>query len=134
MSTLALLFSHDPADHPFASPFPFSGGLTPLYDAIECELVEVAARGRYAGLPVMLIVDEEGLYKSGNYRNRHANDLAAELTGNAVYTLQQPLVGHAALVYDTGEDWRGFTAPELATIVAKLREGGYDVIVADSAA
>jgi hypothetical protein len=134
MTTLALLFSHDDADRSFASPFPYAKGLAPLYEQIECELVEVAARGTIAGLPVTLIVDEEGLYKRPTYRNRGANDVAAEITGNPVYALQMPLVGHAALVYDTGEDWRGFTPDEFATIVAKLREGGYDVITADSAA
>ena len=134
MSALALLFSHDPADRPFVSSFAYPGGLAPLYRAVECELVEVAVRGTIAGLPVTLIVDEEGLYKQPSYRNRGANDIASQISGNPVYALQMPLVGHAALVYDTGEDWRGFSADEFAKIVAKLREGGYDVIAPDRAA
>jgi hypothetical protein len=133
MSALALLFSHDPSDHPFVSSFAYPGGLAPLYRAVECELVEVAVRGTIANLPVTLIVDEEGLYKQPSYRNRGANDVASEISGNPVYALQMPLVGHAALVYDTGEDWRGFTPDEFAKIVVKLRHDGYDVIVSDPA-
>lgn len=127
---LALLLSHDESDHPFVTTTPYAGGLRSLYAAIGCALVEVAARGRLAGLPVTLLVDEEGRYKSVTYRNRAANDLAATLTGNPAFALQLPLVGHAVVVYDTGEDWRGFTAAELARIIAELERDGYDCIVA----
>lgn len=130
MSGFGLILSHDASDTPFITTFPYSGGLRTLYEQIGCSLVEVAARGRYAGADVTLLVDEEGLYKRPTYQNRPANDLAAEMTGNPVFSLQMPLVGHAVLVFDAGEDWRGFTPDELAKIITKLRHGGYDVIAA----
>ena len=133
MSRLGLILSHDENDHPFVTTFAYEQGLRPLYEQIGCTLVEVAARGSIAGLPVMLIVDEEGLYKEHPYRNRAANDLAATLTGNAAYALNLPLVGHAVLLYDTGEDWRGFTSDELAPLIAQLEHDGFDCIVPKAA-
>lgn len=134
MSTLGLILSHDDTDHPFVTTFAYEKGLRPLYEAIGCDLVEVAARGTIAGLPVTLIVDEEGLYKEPTYRNRAANDLAATLTKNPAFALELPLVGHATLVYDTGEDWRGFTPDELTKIIATLEHDGFDCIVPKAAA
>jgi hypothetical protein len=133
MSSFGLILSHDDADHPFITTFPYAKGLQPLYEQIGCDLVEVAARGVIAGIAVTLLIDEEGLYKRPTYRNRAANDLAASLTGNPAYAHELPLVGHAVLVMDTGEDWRGFTAQELATVVAALEHDGHDCIVAKGA-
>jgi tRNA(Met) C34 N-acetyltransferase TmcA len=33
-------------------------------------------------------------------------------------------------VFDTGDDWRGFTPDELATVLDTLRNGGYTVAAA----
>ena len=129
MTKQAVLFTHTDGDRPVASPFDYEHGLPALYQAIGCDLVEVAANGTFAGLAVTLIVDEEGLYRQPTI-NRHANDFAAEITGNAIYALRPSLVGPAVVVFDTGDDWRGFTPDELATLLDTLRNGGYTVAAA----
>jgi hypothetical protein len=129
MTKQAVLFTHTDGDRPVASPFDYEHGLPALYQAIGCDLVEVAANGTFAGLAVTLIVDEEGLYRQPTI-NRHANDFAAEITGNAIYALRPSLVGPAVVVFDTGDDWRGFTPDELATVLDTLRNGGYTVAAA----
>ena len=129
MTKQAVLFTHTDGDRPVASTFDYEHGLPALYQAIGCDLVEVAANGKFAGLAVTLIVDEEGLYRQPTI-NRHANDFAAEITGNAIYALRPSLVGPAVVVLDTGDDWRGFTPDELATVLDALRNGGYSVAAA----
>jgi hypothetical protein len=101
-------------------------GLAEHYAAIGCDLVEVAGTGSYAGVPVIIFVDEEGLYRQPALFNRAACDLLAEATNSApAYLFGGGLVGRALMLFDGGSDSRGFTDAEAEKINAKLDHGGY---------
>jgi hypothetical protein len=103
-------------------------GLGEMYRTIGCDLVEIAGAGELAGVPVILWVDEEGLYHEPVMMNLAACDLLAEATNSApAYLLGGGLVGHAVLLFNSGSDHRGFTAEEADKISGVLVSGGYTI-------
>ena len=103
-------------------------GLGELYRTIGCKLVEIAGTGELRGIPVILWVDEEGLYHEPVMMNLAACDLLAEATSSApAYLLGGGLVGQAVLLFTKGSDHRGFTIEEADKIGALLLHGGYSL-------
>jgi hypothetical protein len=101
-----------------------SRGLQPMYDAIGCSLVEMVGRGNLGGVPVALLVDEEGLFAPNARLNLTACDVFAVATKSAPLYLQGGgLVGDAVLVHD--DELRGFTDAEIAKIERVLNDGGF---------
>jgi hypothetical protein len=99
-------------------------GLSGLYAATDCSMIEVASTGKIAGVPVAIICDEEGLLKAEPTMNLTACDVVALATESApMYLLGGGLVGTVSIVHD--DELRGFTDAELASIVAVLRDGGF---------
>ena len=58
-------------------------GLQPMYDAIGCQYVEMVGRGNLGGVPVALLVDEEGLLVQNPRINLTACDVFAVATKSA---------------------------------------------------
>lgn len=101
-----------------------SRGLQPMYDAIGCQYVEMVGRGNLGGVPVALLVDEEGLLVQNPRINLTACDVFAVATKSAPLYLQGGgLAGDAVLVHD--DELRGFTDAELVKIERVLNEGGF---------
>lgn len=104
-------------------------GLTEHYATIGCELVEVAGTGSFGSVPVVVFVDEEGLYRQPVLFNRAACDFLAEATNSApAYLLGGGLVGRALVLFDGGSDSRGFTQDEADKVSAQLEHGGYPTL------
>jgi hypothetical protein len=103
-------------------------GLGEMYRTIGCDLVEIAGTGELAGVPVILWVDEEGLYHEPVLMNLAACDLLAEASNSApAYLVGGGLVGKAILLVNLGSDHRGFTADEADKISGVLVAGGYTI-------
>lgn len=101
-------------------------GLGEMYRTIGCDLVEIAGTGELVGVPVILWVDEEGLYHEPVLMNLAACDLLAEATNSApAYLSGGGLVGRAILLVNLGSDHRSFTADEADKISGVLVAGGY---------
>jgi hypothetical protein len=101
-------------------------GLGEMYRTIRCNLVEIAGTGELAGVPVILWVDEEGLYHEPVLMNLAACDLLAEASNSApAYLVGGGLVGRAILLVNLGSDHRSFTAEEADKISSVLAAGGY---------
>jgi hypothetical protein len=104
-------------------------GLSEHYAAIGCELVQVAGSGAFGGVPVIVFVDEEGLYREPVLFNRVVCDFVAEATDSApAYMMGGGLVGRALVLFDSGSDSRGFTKEEADRISAQLEHGGYPTL------
>jgi hypothetical protein len=97
-----------------------SKGLQDVYNAIGCNLVEIASRGKIGGVPVVLLCDEEGLLVQNPRRNMTAADVRAVAEAAAPY---YTIAGDCALVHD--DELRGFTDAEIAKIEAVLNDGGF---------
>ena len=95
-------------------------GLQPMYDAIGCQYVEMVGRGNLGGVPVALLVDEEGLLVQNPRRNMTAADVRAVAESAAPY---YTIAGDCALVHD--DELRGFTDAEIAKIERVLNDGGF---------
>jgi hypothetical protein len=99
-------------------------GLAPMYDAIGCQYVEMVGRGKIGGVPVALLVDEEGLLVQNPRLNLTACDVLAVATKSApLYLTGGGLAGDAVLVHD--DELRGFTDAEIAKIERVLNDGGF---------
>ena len=99
-------------------------GLAPMYDAIRCNYVEMVGRGEIGGVPVALLVDEEGLLVQKPRLNLTACDLLAVATKSApLYLRGGGLAGDAVMVHD--DELRGFTDAEVAKIERVLNDGGF---------
>lgn len=99
-------------------------GLSGLYAATECEMIEVVGSGKVGGVPVAVVADEEGLLKPDPEMNLTACDVLALATKTApAYLNGGGLVGTCSLVHD--DNLRGFTANEVARIVSALERGGF---------
>jgi len=95
-------------------------GLAPMYEAMGCNLVEIASRGKIGGVPVVLLCDEEGLLVQSPRRNMTAADVRAVAEAAAPY---YTIAGDCVLVHD--DELRGFTDAELAKIERVLNDGGF---------
>ena len=103
-------------------------GLSEHYAAIGCELVEIAGSGKFGGVPVVVFVDEEGLYRTPGVVNLTACDFLADAMKAApMYLFGGGLVGRALVLFDEGSDSRGFSDAEMAKVGAQLSKGGYPV-------
>lgn len=101
-----------------------SKGLYPIYEAIGCRYVEVGGTGKIGGVPVALLVDEEGLLVQNPRPNLTACDVLAVATNSApLYLRGGGFAGDVALVHD--DELRGFTDAEIATIERVLNDGGF---------
>lgn len=101
-------------------------GLSGLYAATDCQLIEIAARGTIAGVPVAIVCDEEGLLKAEPKMNLTACDVVAVATQSApMYLSGGGLAGTVSIVHD--DELRGFTADEREKILTVLRAGGFQM-------
>ena len=99
-------------------------GLSGLYAATDCQMIEIAARGTIAGVPVAIVCDEEGLLKADSKMNLTACDVVAVATESApMYLFGGGLTGTVSIVHD--DELRGFTADERDKIVGILQDGGF---------
>jgi hypothetical protein len=89
--------------------------------------MEVAARGDIAGVPCVLICDEEGRVRADRFINWAAADLATTMTQNPQW-LFMGIYGDCVLLRDGEEDWRAFTGEEVSTVLAQLYDGGFNVL------
>lgn len=95
-------------------------GFTALKKHLDCDMAEVAARGMVSDIPVIMLVDEEGLLRD----DAEYNDLAS-LFYSAFYSSIFPpsgIVGICALVKDTGEDLVGFSLEEAQEVLKFVEE------------
>ena len=113
MSTYAVIIGVDTP--PVMVPYE---GFAALKRGMGCDMAEVATRATISDIRVLMLVDEEGLLKDAPTYNDLASIFRAAVQSRLFEP--EPLVGVAAVLKDTDEDFVGLSEEEAREIVSYL--------------